>query len=65
MEEITITNVERGIDSEICAAIAMALSLEGIATEEHDSESFTLTIQQQDTPWNSHQRTLRQMPKRK
>ncbi len=65
MNEITITNVDSRIDSEICAAIAMALSLEGVVPEEHDIESNVLTIHQTGTAWNSHQRTVRHLPKRK
>ncbi len=63
MNEITSVNVENRIDSEIAAAIAMAL--ERYNAEEHDAESFTLTIHHEDTTWNSRTRTVRHLPRRK
>ncbi len=63
MNEINSINVENRLDSEICAAIAMAM--ERYNAEEHDSESFVLTIKPIHPVWGSHQATIRQLPKKK
>ncbi len=63
MNEINTVNVENRIDSEIAAAIAMAL--DAYNAEEHDQESFVLTLNQENTGWNAHQRTVRRLPKKR
>lgn len=63
MDEITSINVENRIDCEIATAIAMAL--DRYNAEEHDCESFVLTIKPIRQVWGSHQSTLRQLPKKK
>ncbi len=63
MNEITSINVENCLDSEICAAIAMAL--EAYNAENHDQESFVLTIKPTQSAWNSPRATLRQLPRKK
>ncbi len=55
--------VDGGPNEEIAAAIALAL--ECYNNEEHDCESFMLTIKPTQSAWNSRYATLRRLPERK